>query len=261
MMTNSVALSARDLGQLLELTEAIEHGPDGERFAGQLLSCLCRLVGCDDVTYSDVDAGARLNHSYVSMTDDDECDPVDEPDAPFWQHYWSCPPCSHGDTTGDVASVTMISDFYSARQWRSQPMFVDCMQPNGLTEEMMVSLPGPQGYAPRLLFWRETRPFTDRDRLLARLLLPHILAAQRALGADLQAIEAPSPRCGLTLRQYELMRLVAMGLSSRQIARQLGISEGTVRKHLENVYQRLGVPNRAAAVATTFPHGTADILT
>jgi DNA-binding CsgD family transcriptional regulator len=257
-MAHSIALSTRDLGQLLELTEAIEHGPDGERFAGQLLSCLCRLVGCDDVTYSDIDARARLNHSYVSMAGDDECDAPEETETPFWQHYWSCQPCGYRDATGDVTSVTMISDFYSARQWRSQPMYVDCMQPNGLTEEMTVSPPGPQGQAPRLLFWRETRPFTDRDRLLARLLLPHILAAQRALGADPPAIEAASSRCGLTLRQYELMRLVATGLSNRQIARRLGISEGTVRKHLENVYQRLEVPNRAAAVATTFPHGTAE---
>jgi DNA-binding CsgD family transcriptional regulator len=258
-MANSIALSTQDLGHLLELTEAIAHEPDGERFAGQLLSCLCRLIGCDDVTYSDIDARARRSYSYVALSEDDAGgDGDDETETPFWQHYWSCEPCNYRDATGDVDSVTMVSDFYSARQWRSQPMYVDCLQPNGLTEEMMVSLPGEEGHAPRILFWRETRPFTDRDRLLARLLLPHILLAHRAFTTEQPAIEGARSRCGLTLRQYELMHLVAAGSSNRQIARQLGISEGTVRKHLENVYHRLAVPNRAAAVAVTFPHGAGE---
>ncbi len=39
------------------------------------------------------------------------------------------------------------------------------------------------------------------------------------------------------------------GLTNRQIGRELGISEGTVRKHLEHVYARLGVTNRMSAVA------------
>jgi DNA-binding CsgD family transcriptional regulator len=263
VMSHSIALSTHDLGHLLELTEAIEHQPDGERFAGQLLSCLCRIIGCDDVTYSDLDAKARFDHAYLSMNEDDGgCDSSDETGSPFWQHYWSCPPSSYRDATGDVA-VTMVADFYSARQWRSQPTYVDRLQPNGLTEEMMVSLPGEPGQAPRVLFWRQSRPFTDRDRLLARLLLPHIVAAHRAFTGDEPAIEAPpveappieAPllRCGLTKRQFELMRLVAAGLSNRQIGRQLGISQATVGKHLENVYHRLAVPNRAAAVAVTFP--------
>ena len=38
-----------------------------------------------------------------------------------------------------------------------------------------------------------------------------------------------------------------------QIARRLGISEGTVRTHLENIYARLNVSNRTAAVTRAFP--------
>jgi DNA-binding NarL/FixJ family response regulator len=45
------------------------------------------------------------------------------------------------------------------------------------------------------------------------------------------------------------LRLVADGLTNRQIGRELGLSEGTVRKHLENVYARLGVQNRMQAIA------------
>ena len=58
---------------------------------------------------------------------------------------------------------------------------------------------------------------------------------------------------GLTGRQAEVLRLVAMGSSDHDTAAQLGISTRTVQKHLEVCYRRLGVENRsqAARVAWT----------
>ncbi len=52
----------------------------------------------------------------------------------------------------------------------------------------------------------------------------------------------------LTPRQTDLLRLVADGHTNGQIARRLGLSEGTVRTHLENIYGRLQVSSRTAAV-------------
>ena len=49
---------------------------------------------------------------------------------------------------------------------------------------------------------------------------------------------------------------MAEGLTNGQISRRLGVSEGTVRKHLENIYARLQVSSRAAAVTRAF-QGTA----
>lgn len=57
---------------------------------------------------------------------------------------------------------------------------------------------------------------------------------------------------GLTLRQAEVLRLVALGDATEQVAGRLGISTATVRKHLEHVYERLGVTSRSAAVATAW---------
>ena len=58
-------------------------------------------------------------------------------------------------------------------------------------------------------------------------------------------------------RQWELLRLLAAGHTNTQIARRLGISEGTVRSHLENIYERLHVSNRTAAVTRAFPNRVA----
>jgi DNA-binding CsgD family transcriptional regulator len=54
---------------------------------------------------------------------------------------------------------------------------------------------------------------------------------------------------GLTARERELLALVDEGLSNAEIAARLWIAPGTVRKHLDNVYAKLGVRNRTAALA------------
>lgn len=50
----------------------------------------------------------------------------------------------------------------------------------------------------------------------------------------------------LTPRELEIGRLVSNGLSNKEVARQLNLSEGTIKIHLHNVYRKLGVKNRTA---------------
>ena len=57
---------------------------------------------------------------------------------------------------------------------------------------------------------------------------------------------------GLTGRQADILRLVALGRPGAAIAAELGISPGTVRKHLENIYRRLGVTTRGGAAAAAW---------
>ncbi|WP_430227503.1 DNA-binding response regulator [Paraburkholderia tropica] len=58
-----------------------------------------------------------------------------------------------------------------------------------------------------------------------------------------------STRVALSPRQEQILRCVHMGSTNKMIARALGISEGTVKVHLASIFQQLGAPNRAAAVA------------
>ena len=55
-------------------------------------------------------------------------------------------------------------------------------------------------------------------------------------------------RDSLTPREREVLALVADGKTNAEIARQLWISPGTVRRHLENAYAKLGVHTRTAAI-------------
>ena len=55
--------------------------------------------------------------------------------------------------------------------------------------------------------------------------------------------------CGLTPREQEVMQGVARGLGNKEIAVGLGIGENTVGEHLKNIFRKLGVHSRAAAVA------------
>jgi len=53
---------------------------------------------------------------------------------------------------------------------------------------------------------------------------------------------------GLTPREVEILKLVAVGLANKQIAYRLKVSEKTVRNHISNVYEKLGIQGRSHAV-------------
>lgn len=62
----------------------------------------------------------------------------------------------------------------------------------------------------------------------------------------------PLQRLGLSRRQAEVLWWLTKGASSATIAREMRVAVGTVKKHLDQVYRRLGVSSRAAAVAQAF---------
>ncbi|MFI9605334.1 MULTISPECIES: response regulator [Streptomyces] len=70
------------------------------------------------------------------------------------------------------------------------------------------------------------------------------------------AVRAPAPgNEPLSAREREVLALVARGTSNREIARELFISEATVKTHLTHLYAKLGVKDRAAAVAVAYDRG------
>jgi DNA-binding CsgD family transcriptional regulator len=101
-----------------------------------------------------------------------------------------------------------------------------------------------------LFLFRDPGPeFSDCDRTLLTLLRPHL--QQAYLGAERHR-DAPlsSPP-----RHRDLLRLVAADHASAQIAQRLGLSEGTIRKHLENIYTRRQISSRTTAITRASPAG------
>jgi DNA-binding CsgD family transcriptional regulator len=83
------------------------------------------------------------------------------------------------------------------------------------------------------------------------------LAQADALETRLHAIATVPPEnlpAGLTVREAEVLRLLATGLANAEIARQLSLSPRTVNAHLTNIYGKLGVTTRGAAIRVALDH-------
>lgn len=68
-------------------------------------------------------------------------------------------------------------------------------------------------------------------------------------------VRRPARRAHLSAREREVLLLVAWGTPNRLIAKELFVSEATVKTHLSHIFEKLGVSDRAAAVATAYELG------
>ncbi|MEX0683830.1 MAG: LuxR C-terminal-related transcriptional regulator [Dehalococcoidia bacterium] len=69
------------------------------------------------------------------------------------------------------------------------------------------------------------------------------------------ALTPPSLPEGLTVREIEVLRVVARGATNRQIADELKLAVKTVDRHLSNIFAKVGVETRSAATAYAFESG------
>jgi len=248
--------SDRDLCALAELVSQDRPELPGAGLAPSLLRDLMAHVPCDRLDVLGLDSIRHQLWFSQMVTNDliDEDQGEETPDEWWWVLHFDSLSCSYPERTGDVRGIVKSADFYSRRQWHSVGMYCEILRPAGLEHELQLCLPCPPGpdaspgRTVRLFFLREPGPdFSERDRAVLTLLRPHLHQAY----LDAERRRHPVPR--LTPRQWELLRLLAAGHTNTQIARQLGLSEGTVRTHLENIYDRLDVSNRTAAVMRAFP--------
>ncbi|WP_328438464.1 response regulator transcription factor [Streptomyces sp. NBC_00457] len=107
---------------------------------------------------------------------------------------------------------------------------------------------GATGYllkdAPRDELFTAVRAAAEGRTVLSPAVASRLVSAVRAPGNE-----------PLSAREREVLTLVAKGTSNREIARVLFISEATVKTHLTHLYAKLGVKDRAAAVAVAYDRG------
>jgi two-component system nitrate/nitrite response regulator NarL len=127
---------------------------------------------------------------------------------------------------------------------------------------LITARPGPDdvygalvgGAAAYLTKEADARELCDAITAVARgrtVLAPEL---QAGLAAEIR-LRAPRDRPLMSARERETLKLIADGLSAPAIGRQLHLSTATVKTHLQHIYEKLGVSERAAAVAEAMRRG------
>ena len=147
-MTTPVTASERDLRALAAIVS--QGRPDLPADGGlppSLLADLMSQIRCDFVSFYGLDTDRQVtwfDQDFPSDCDGDERSMIGR----LWTYYWDCFPCSYPDRSGDLRSVTMTSDFYSLREWRSTGMYSDYIRPLGLEYALRLCLPAGSDTGP-----------------------------------------------------------------------------------------------------------------
>jgi DNA-binding CsgD family transcriptional regulator len=131
-----------------------------------------------------------------------------------------------------------ISDSLPLEQFRRSALYNDYYRRIRIDHAMALPIYVRDGLLVSFVLNRTRRDFTDRERALLDLMRPHLARIFRRVNS----------LGGLTAREAEVLRWVAAGKSDAQVSAILRISARTVQKHLQNIYEKLGVENRTAAV-------------
>lgn len=103
-------------------------------------------------------------------------------------------------------------------------------------------------------FALKTDPPRQTIAAIRNIAAGHVVFPRGALRGGNQAPTQASPLASLSERESEFLALVAEGLTNAQIAERLTVSEHTVKFHLQNIFQKLGVTNRTEAARLYHQH-------
>jgi DNA-binding NarL/FixJ family response regulator len=147
-------------------------------------------------------------------------------------------------------------DVTTREELEATRLYTEVYAPLGINYQIVVTLPAEPDTVLAIVMHREDREFTDAERDFLNLARPFLIQAYTNAvaysGLRRQSSTALADALrghGLTARQAEVLRLVALGGSNRDVADQLGLSDRTVQKHLEHAFRALGVKTRSAAAA------------
>jgi DNA-binding CsgD family transcriptional regulator len=235
-------LSASDYRGILEFLQLAEATDGPDPFPDELLLQLRRLIPCDVVSYGDFEPGRRGWLSAPRW--------AGEPHAPVTKairdafealrHQYPHSPL-------DATAVLRWSDRLSRRALRRLELYWEVGRPLGCEYELTIWLREGDAVFGSFSFDRFSGDFSDRDVHLLETLGPHLLLLSRRA-----SVRWPEAAALLTAREREILAWIARGKQNREIAERLYIAPGTVRKHLDNIYAKLDVPNRTAAVTRAY---------
>jgi len=246
------------VGRFVADAERIESD---EPFPPEFLAALQRLVPCDQVTFSELDRVAQRDLGVTWFPR--ECNDDSSLEIEYWDIREEHPICHHHEVTQDW-SARRLTDFLTPRELRRTRIYAEWFKPGGIEHELACGLDAPLTHTKVFIFDRGGGlDFDDADELVLDLVRPYLAhrfeeRQQRArLGSLTTALERSgvtveersSEVPALTTREREVLALVGEGKTNAEVAARLWISIGPVRRHLENVFSKLDVYTRTAAVA------------
>jgi len=214
------------LAAAIDIADAARAGVD----VTQLLDLVAAVVRCDAASWSNMDKLRQVELQGGCNINDEDFD-AEAYDAFGHQH----PLCN-----GPMPALVSWADVVNPSEWHRTDLYNQCYRPIGYRHEIILQLGNePGGCTNNVLLGRlDDHDFDERDRGLLWLLRPHLEAALRPAERDHR----------LTSRQKAVLTHVREGYTNAQIARRLGVTPGTIRGHLEDIFDRLGVQNRVSAV-------------
>jgi DNA-binding CsgD family transcriptional regulator len=247
-VAGSWVLTDTDVHALLDVFDRYQPAADDDIFYGDVLAGVRELIPCADISFQLMDvAEQRLRVLFVDdegLHREESVGRADEFLDMFWQQFWEEDGCAGPLLTGDYSTLLHQAEMWGDQAYANTPLGSQ-FAAMGMKDEVLVPLTPLGGTDRRLLLFRDQASplFTEREKAMLALARPHIAELHARRDRELRG------EPNLTPRQWEVLRQVATGASNTQIARALGLSEATVRKHLENVFLRLGVQSRTEAVA------------
>ena len=239
-------VTGRDAHRILEVVNDATADDDAEVFYSSVLRGIAELVPADEVTFQLSDIGNHHNEGLCLVEGRAEPltpDPADS--IAFWSAYFEPGGCSYAAIRPglpDYSVVVRRSDRFGDREYERYAMG-KLMHGWGVRHQLLAAMQPFGAIDRRLLLFRwDGADFTNREVEIIRLIRPHLGELHLRRVREL----AGEPK--LTARQWEVLRLVSLGASNYQIGRRLGVSEATVRKHLENVFLRIGAASRTEAI-------------
>lgn len=253
-----VRLSQRDCSMVLNLVGDLYSLPDATSVPATLLRHLLRIIPAEF-------GGCHLiNHRERRV-------------VPFYEPMSSAYPCFHRDFLRLAASHPLtpplmmgnsrawkVTDVTTAGAFRRTDFYNVLYRPIGIQHELVSMLPlahDPQSFLTVSLH-RRRRDFSERDRALFNLVLPHLAKVQRRLSANrsecavanfpsaeqLAATLQAKTTWPLNPREIEVLFWLAQGKSNAEIGKILGISARTAETHALHSYPKMGVENRYGAI-------------
>jgi DNA-binding CsgD family transcriptional regulator len=149
-----------------------------------------------------------------------------------------------------------FSDVTTREQLGATELYRRVYAPLGIEHQIAFTLPCRPDRVLAAVLSRPDRDFTDRERDFINRSRPYLIQAYRNAVAYSElrdrssaGLERALSEFGLTVREAEVVRLVALGGSNRDVGAALGITDRTIQKHLERAFRKLGVRNRSEAAS------------